>query len=90
MHSPMIAASSGLSANALAGIRNLALRETYFRGCRGMVKNPKEAPQADIEFLPDAMERFERAVRVVAKTPPQHRVAKKKKTAKKSKKKSGE
>jgi hypothetical protein len=55
-----------------------------------MVKNPKEAPQADIEFLPDAMERFERAVRVVAKTPPQHRVAKKKKTAKKSKKKSGE
>jgi hypothetical protein len=38
----------------------------------------------EIEFHPDAMERFERAVKVVAKSPPQHRVAKKK-TAKKSK-----
>jgi hypothetical protein len=35
----------------------------------------------DIEFHPDAWERFERAAGVVAKTPPQHRVAKKKKTA---------
>lgn len=53
------------------------------------MKNPREKPQADIEFFPDAMERFERAVRVVAKTPPQHRVAKKKKIAKKAKKKPG-
>jgi hypothetical protein len=36
--------------------------------------DPKE-----IEFYPDAMQRFERAVKVVAKSPPQHRVAKKKK-----------
>ena len=40
--------------------------------------DPKE-----IEFHPDAMERFERAVKAVAKSPPQHRVSKKKKTVKK-------
>jgi hypothetical protein len=44
--------------------------------------------KAKLEFHPDAMERFERAVKVVAKSPPQHRItkkkiAKKKKTAKK-------
>jgi len=39
-------------------------------------------PQKEIEFHPDAMQRFERAVSVVAKSPPQHRVAKKKKTKK--------
>jgi hypothetical protein len=38
-------------------------------------------PAKEIELLPDAWERFERAAGVVAKTPPQHRVAKKKKTA---------
>ena len=50
----------------------------------------KKKPQSkkletEIEFESDAMERFERAVDVVAKSPPQHRVAKKKKivTAKK-------
>ena len=42
-----------------------------------------KAPGKEIEFYPDAMERFERAVGVVAKSPPQHRVAKKKKAAKK-------
>jgi hypothetical protein len=50
----------------------------------GMAKsNPKE-----IELHPDAWARFERAAGVVAKTPPQHRVAKKKKAkpAKKAKK----
>jgi hypothetical protein len=31
----------------------------------------------EIEFHPDAMERFERAAKAVAKSPPQHRVAKK-------------
>lgn len=38
----------------------------------------------EIEFHPDAMERFERAVKVVAKAPPQHRgqPAKKKKSPK--------
>ena len=40
-------------------------------------------PAKDIEFHPDAMERFERAMKVIAKSPPQHRVAKKKKVAKK-------
>jgi hypothetical protein len=39
-----------------------------------------KAPEKEIEFYPDAMARFERAVKVVAKSPPQHRVAKKKKT----------
>jgi hypothetical protein len=39
-----------------------------------MVKKPLE----EIEFHPDAMQRFERAAGVVAKSPPQHRVAKKK------------
>jgi hypothetical protein len=42
----------------------------------------------ELEFHPDAWERFERAAGVVAKSPPQHRVAKKKavKKAKKPKK----
>jgi hypothetical protein len=37
----------------------------------------------EIELYPDAWQRFERAAGVVAKSPPQHRVAKKKKTARK-------
>jgi hypothetical protein len=37
-----------------------------------------KAPEKEIEFYSDAWERFERAASVVAKTPPQHRVAKKK------------
>jgi hypothetical protein len=40
-----------------------------------------KTPEKEIEFHPDALERFERAVGVVAKSPPQHRVAKKKATA---------
>jgi hypothetical protein len=35
-----------------------------------------------LELHPDAWERFERAAGAVAKSPPQHRVAKKKMTAK--------
>jgi hypothetical protein len=31
-------------------------------------------PQSEIELEPDAWQRFERAVTVVAKSPPQHRV----------------
>jgi hypothetical protein len=47
--------------------------------------DPKE-----IELYPDAMERFERAVKAVAKSPPQHRVAKEPKVKKaKPKKKPG-
>jgi len=38
-----------------------------------------------IEFHPDAMQRFERAVSVVAKSPPQHRVKKAKKKLRKKK-----
>jgi hypothetical protein len=45
-------------------------------------------PSKEIEFHPDAMQRFERAVSLVSKSPPQHRVkvkpsAKKKKRSKK-------
>ena len=46
-----------------------------------------ERKSEELEFHPDAMERFERAVKAVAKSPPQHRVAKKKTKAKKAKKK---
>jgi hypothetical protein len=47
-------------------------------------------PTKEIELVPDAWARFERAAGVVAKTPPQHRVAKKKKAKKtKPKKKPG-
>ena len=41
----------------------------------------KSASKNEIELESDAWQRFERAVKVVAKSPPQHRVAKKKKTA---------
>ena len=49
----------------------------------------KSNPDKDPELYPDAWARFERAADVVAKAPPQHRVAKKKKkppTAAKKKK----
>jgi hypothetical protein len=48
-----------------------------------MLKNPKA--KAD-EQHSDAWERFERAVDVVAKSPPQHKTAKKKSPKKKKKK----
>jgi hypothetical protein len=44
-----------------------------------MAKKPEVK---EIELHPDAWQRFERAAGVVAKTPPQHRVTKKKKKAK--------
>jgi hypothetical protein len=44
-----------------------------------MVKNPSK----EIELHPDAWERFERAVGMVAKSPPQHRISKKKAKSKK-------
>jgi hypothetical protein len=43
----------------------------------------KSAPPKDVELHPDAWERFERAAGAVAKAPPQHRVAKKKREASK-------
>jgi hypothetical protein len=50
----------------------------------------KSSAKSEIELHPDAWARFERAAGVVAKTPPQHRVAKKKPAKKtKPKKKSG-
>jgi len=49
-----------------------------------------KAPEKEIELHPDAMERFERAVKAVAKSPPQHRIAKKAAKKSKPKKKSGE
>lgn len=44
-----------------------------------------KAPVKEIELHPDAWVRFERAAGVVVKSPPQHRVVAKKKTAKKTK-----
>jgi hypothetical protein len=38
----------------------------------------KSASTKEIELHPDAWQRFERAAGVVAKSPPQHRIAKKK------------
>jgi hypothetical protein len=50
----------------------------------------KPERKVEIELQPDAWERFERAAGVVAKSPPQHRVAKKKVVKKrKSKKRPG-
>jgi hypothetical protein len=43
-------------------------------------------PSKEIELHPDAWARFERAAGVVAKSPPQHRVAKKKPKSKPKKK----
>jgi hypothetical protein len=40
----------------------------------------------DVEFAPDAWQRFERAVDVVAKSPPQHRTKPKPKRAKRTRK----
>jgi hypothetical protein len=54
-----------------------ALEVTLIRGC--MAESSKSV--SDIEMHPDAWQRFERAAGVVAKTPPQHRAAKKKNTA---------
>jgi hypothetical protein len=50
----------------------------------GISKKPVSTQ--NLELHPDAWERFERSAGVVAKTPPQHRVAKKK-VAKKTKSK---
>jgi hypothetical protein len=54
-----------------------------------MAKSPGNPTLQEIELHPDAWERFERAAGVVAKSPPQHRVSKKKTVAKKTKKKPG-
>jgi hypothetical protein len=48
-----------------------------------MMNDMAKKPQAEIELHPDAWARFERAAGVVLKSPPQHRVAKKKTAAKK-------
>jgi hypothetical protein len=52
-----------------------------------MVAMTKSPQTKEIELHPDAWERFERAAGAVAKSPPQHRVAKKKKVVKVKKKK---
>jgi hypothetical protein len=46
-----------------------------------------KSPIKEIELHPDAWKRFERAAGVVAKSPPQHRVTKKKKAQKAKKEK---
>jgi len=45
----------------------------------------KKLKHTEVELYPDAWARFERAAEVVAKSPPQHRPAKKKKAPKKAK-----
>jgi hypothetical protein len=45
----------------------------------------KKSTPVNVEFHPDAWERFERAAGVVAKTPPQHRATKKRKAKPKKK-----
>jgi hypothetical protein len=47
----------------------------------------KSKTMPEIEFHPDAMQRFERAIGVVAKSLPQHRLAKKTSRVKKITKK---
>jgi hypothetical protein len=42
----------------------------------------RPSKEKEIEFEPDAWERFERAVKIVAKAPPQHRVKTTNKAAK--------
>jgi hypothetical protein len=54
------------------GVR-LVMEQSPFMG------NPKKPEKPEVELEPDAWQRFERAVDVVAKSPPQHRVAKLKK-----------
>jgi hypothetical protein len=44
----------------------------------------KSGSTKELELHPDAWARFERAAGVVAKSPPQHRVAKKKKAKKRT------
>jgi hypothetical protein len=44
----------------------------------------KSDPKKELELHPDAWARFERAADVVAKSPPQHRVAKKAATKKRA------
>jgi hypothetical protein len=45
-------------------------------------------PMKEIELEPDAWERFERAVKVVVKSPPQHRTKEKPKASQKKQDKS--
>jgi hypothetical protein len=52
-------------------------------------RNRMRGAEPEIELVPDAWKRFERAVDVVAKSPPQHRPDKRKKPAAKPAKKKG-
>jgi len=55
----------------------------------GLMRKAAGKPSSsDIELHPDAWERFERAARVVAKSPPQHREKPKEKIKTKASKKS--
>src|SRR5260370_40442373 len=79
----MIIASSGLLERMSVSRNTSGSGTTLLIGC-GMAKpDPKKEP----ELHPDAWARFERAVDVVAKSPPQHRTKKQK--AKKRQKKKG-
>ncbi|WP_431016360.1 hypothetical protein [Bradyrhizobium pachyrhizi] len=64
----------------------MAFGKMNLNGC-GMAKSSSTKKTPKIEFEADAMERFMRAVDVVAKSPPQHRTGKIAKTKPVSKKK---
>jgi hypothetical protein len=73
-------AISGLSSRASGVAVTLADGRMNLNGC-GMAKIP-DSKTKEIELLPNPWKTFERAVDVVAKSPPEHRV--KAATAKKS------
>jgi len=50
-----------------------------------MVSKEKDPPKPDVEGTPEAWDRFERAVDVVIKAKPKHKVASKKNAAKRPK-----
>jgi len=67
----------------LGGLKSKFMVLPRGMGC-GMAKS---VPSKEIEFHPDAMQRFERAVSVASKSPQQYRIAKKIKIAIKTKRK---
>lgn len=54
-----------------------------------VAKSKNKETGGEVELLPDAWERFERATKVIGKSPPQHRKVKKKKEEDRMEKKPG-
>lgn len=77
--SPAVSISDGLSSGVPVSVID--------RMSASVGSDMAKTPVKEIEFHPDAMQRFERAVNVVAKSPPQHRAKEKPKGKKATKKK---